>query len=374
MDGHRERLKAARAFIETAYAELGKSAEETERRLREAERDIAEKGRYDHTEEELRHGARVAWRNSNRCIGRLFWDSLHVRDAREADTEERIAEALLDHIAYATNGGKIRPLLTVFRPAADPRGPIRIRNYQLIRYAGYETENGIVGDPDSVAFTKLCMELGWEGGGTAFDVLPLVVQIGERTPRLFPIPRDLVLEVPLIHPELPAFADLRLKWYAVPIVSNMRLEIGGVSYTAAPFNGWYMGTEIGARNLADAHRYDLLPRVAELMGLDTSRESLLWRDKALVELNVAVLHSYKTRGVSIVDHHTAARQFAQFEQRERGCGRDVTGDWTWLVPPVSPATTHLFHSHYDNRIATPNFFYQEALPTAVSEAEPCPRG
>ena len=40
----------------------------------------------------------------------------------------------------------------------------------------------------------------------------------------------------------------------------MCLEIGGICYPAAPFNGWYMGTEIGARNLADTDRYDQLPR------------------------------------------------------------------------------------------------------------------
>ena len=38
----------------------------------------------------------------------------------------------------------------------------------------------------------------------------------------------------------------------MPAISNMPLSIGGVTYPAAPFNGWYLGTEIGARNLADA--------------------------------------------------------------------------------------------------------------------------
>jgi nitric-oxide synthase len=359
MSQHQALLEEAERFIRMCCGELGGGAEETERRLLEVKRAIAEQGWYEHTEDELRHGARIAWRNSNRCIGRLFWESLEVWDARSLETEEDIAGALIDHIANATNGGKIRPALTVFRPAVDPQRQVRIWNYQLIRYAGYETGHGIVGDPDSVAFTDLCMRLGWRGEGTAFDVLPLVVQIGERTPRMFPIPRDIVLEVPLYHPELTGLADLQLKWYAVPIVSNMRLEIGGLSYTAAPFNGWYMGTEIGARNLADEHRYNMLPRVASLMGLDMSRESYLWRDKALVELNVAVLHSFKEHGVTIVDHHTAAQQFTRFEEREQRNGRSITGDWTWLIPPVSPATTPIFHKHYEDRTAAPNFFYQE---------------
>jgi nitric-oxide synthase len=75
-------------------------------------------------------------------------------------------------------------------------------------------------------------------------------------------------------------------------------------------------------------------------------------------LNEAVLHSYKKHGVSIVDHHTAAKQFKKFEEKESSYGRKVTGDWTWLIPPVSPATTHVFHQPYNNEIMKPNFFYQ----------------
>ena len=56
---------------------------------------------------------------------------------------------------------------------------------------------------------------------------------------------------------------------SVPAISNMRLSIGGVDYPLAPFSGWYMGTEIGARNFADAHRYNQIPVVAQRMGLDT---------------------------------------------------------------------------------------------------------
>jgi Nitric oxide synthase, oxygenase domain len=53
-----------------------------------------------------------------------------------------------------------------------------------------------------------------------------------------------------------------------------------------------MGTEIGARNLADVDRYDLLPVVASRLGQDITKERSLWRDRALVELNLAVLHSF----------------------------------------------------------------------------------
>jgi Nitric oxide synthase, oxygenase domain len=42
----------------------------------------------------------------------------------------------------------------------------------------------------------------------------------------------------------------------------MPLLVGGVFYPAAPFNGWYLNTEIRARNLADTDRYDQLPAIA----------------------------------------------------------------------------------------------------------------
>ena len=171
----------------------------------------------------------------------------------------------------------------------------------------------------------------------------------ERHPVYKEIPKKEVKEVPIEHPEYP-ISSLGVKWYGVPMISDMRLEIGGISYTAAPFNGWYMGTEIGARNLADHDRYNLLPAVAEMMNLDTSRNSTLWKDKALIELNIAVLHSFKKQGVSIVDHHTAAQQFQQFEKQEVACGRVVTGNWVWLIPPLSPATTHIYHKPYPNDI------------------------
>lgn len=95
-------------------------------------------GTYTPTTEELTFGVRVAWRNSNKCIGRLFWQSLHVVDSRGLLDEHAIFESLLAHIQFATNGGKIRPTITVFEP-----GRVRIWNHQLIRYAGYETVGGL---------------------------------------------------------------------------------------------------------------------------------------------------------------------------------------------------------------------------------------
>jgi len=180
---------------------------------------------------------------------------------------------------------------------------------------------------------------------------------GEK-PKLFELPYEVIKEVPILHPQLDGIQKLGAKWYAVPIISNMLLEIGGIDYPMAPFNGWYMGTEIGARNLADQDRYNLLPKFAEIMELDTKLNSSLWIDKALVELNIAVIHSYQQANVSLVDHHTAAKQFKIFEENERRSGRPVTGNWAWLIPPLSPASTDIYHKPYNNEIVTPNYFIQ----------------
>lgn len=353
-----ELFRKAQQFIEVCYAELGKK-DEVKARLAQIKTEICQSGFYKHTYEELAHGAKMAWRNSNRCIGRLFWQSLEVLDARQLEQEQEIYNALLHHIQFATNHGKIRPTITIFKPIINGEQQVRIWNHQLIRYAGYETAHGLIGDPASVSFTKYCQQLGWKGKGTHFDILPLVIQTKQNIPQWFHIPEDIVLEVPIVHPEYPAFEDLQLKWYALPIISDMKLEIGGLEYTAAPFNGWYMETEIGARNFADPFRYNLLPKVASILGLDTSTTTSLWKDKAIIELNIAVIHSFKEAGVSIVDHHTAATQFKHFEDTEQTCGRKITGDWTWLIPPVSPAATHIFHKCYSNEWVLPNYFYQD---------------
>jgi len=364
-----QRLEKAVAFIRETYAEWGKHPEVIDRRIRDVTECIATTGTYTQTYEEVKHGARVAWRNNSRCIGRLFWPTLEVFDERSLDSEEQIAQALFRHIEYATNGGRIRPSITIFRQAEGMQR-IRIWNHQLIRYAGYESEDGIIGDPASVEFTKQCLRLGWRGERTPFDILPLVVQIGGGEPRWFAIPPQLVLEVPLVHPTLERFAGLGLRWYAVPIISDMQLDIGGLQYTAAPFNGWYMETEIGARNLSDAFRYNQLPAVADLMGLDRTSNGTLWKDRALVELNAAVLYSFKSKGVSIVDHHTAAEQFMRFERQEAEAGREVNAKWSWLIPPMSPAATPIWHRRFTEFEVSPNYVYQP-LPY---EAEPLPGG
>ncbi|MEV0995812.1 nitric oxide synthase oxygenase [Nonomuraea sp. NPDC050202] len=349
-------LREAERFIRLYHAE-NPSAGGLHARLRDIARDVARYGTYVHTYEELEFGARVAWRNSSRCIGRLYWRSLKVRDRRQVSTAEGVAVECVAHLREATGNGKIRPTVTVLPPDTPAlRGP-RLLNDQLIRYAGYRTPDGVVGDPRNVALTETATALGWRGRGGRFDVLPLVIQpaFGDRL--LCNVPGDAVLEVPLAHPDYAWFEELGLRWHAVPAISDMCLEIGGICYPCAPFNGWYMGTEIGARNLADADRYDQLPVVAQRLGLDTSTERSLWRDHALVELNVAVLYSFERAGVTMTDHHTESRRFLTHLSKEEKAGRVCPADWSWIVPPLSGSATPVFHRYYDTSVLTPAFVH-----------------
>ncbi|MEM7052676.1 MAG: nitric oxide synthase oxygenase [Acidobacteriota bacterium] len=356
---HRELFAEAREFIAQFFEEVEPEGD-LDYRLVDVGQEILETGTYTQTSAELLFGARVAWRNSTRCVGRHYWKALDLIDARDLSEPQEMFEAIVDYLRTSTNKGKIRSNILVFpqTPAGEPG--IRIWNDQLIRYAGYRRKGGeVLGDSSQVEITEAIQGLGWTGGeGTAFDLLPIVIEVPGKDPEWFELPADAVLEVVIEHPDYPAFGERGYRWHAVPSISNMRLEAGGLSYTAAPFNGWYMGSEIGARNLADEQRYNLLPVMAEVMGLETRRESSLWRDRAMVELNVAVLHSFEKAGVKIVDHQTCTRHFVRFEEREAEANREVLGDWEWLVPPVSGSATPVFHRKYENRDIKPNYFYQ----------------
>ncbi|XP_054027353.1 nitric oxide synthase, endothelial [Dryobates pubescens] len=355
-----ELLALARDFVTQYYGSLRRENSPAHaQRLREVEASIAATGTYQLLEPELVFGAKQAWRNAARCVGRIQWNKLQVFDARDCANAAQMFSFLCSHIQYATNRGNIRSAITIFPPRAPGRGDFRIWNSQLIRYAGYRQPDGSIrGDPANVDITELCIQHGWTPGGGRFDVLPLLLQGPDDPPELFPLPPELVLEVPLQHPTLPWFEELGLRWYALPAVSNMLLEIGGLQFPAAPFNGWYMGTEIGTRNLCDRHRYNLLPEVAEHMGLDTGTSSSLWKDKAAVEVNVAVLHSFQLAKVTIVDHHAATESFIKHMENELRTRGGCPADWVWIVPPLSGSLTPVFHQEMVNYQLYPTFRYQ----------------
>jgi len=388
---NQEMCAAAHAFFEAwqAHPESHPPPQEkAQRRLTEIEAEIAATGTYTHTLRELEFGARLAWKNSNRCIGRHLWRSLEVRDFRSLHTqpnrEKNMLQALESHVEDGFRDGKIKNIISIFA-ARTPGQTDRVRmvNHQLIRYAGFSLDGTrCLGDPDSVEQTNYFLNVGWKPAKRSnFTLLPWqfywegvpggVTDVMEAKPAL-------AREITITHPDNTLFNRLGLRWYALPVLADMALKIGGVIYPFAPFNGHYMGTEIGARNLGDVNRYNVLPEVAACFGLAIDSERSLWRDRALVELNRAVLFSFDQAGVTIGDHHNLGAQFEAFCQHESGQSRTITGDWSWLTPPISASATPQFHRTYENDVVKhTNFFYQEPIwkqkpKTSPSSSGRCP--
>ena len=206
----------------------------------------------------------------------------------------------------------------------------------------------------------LC-ELGWQPPAerSRFDVLPWLIETSDEHPGIVTVPDAAVLEVPITHPTLPWFAELGLRWHAVPVISNMRLRIGGLNYSCAPFNGFYLVDEIATRNFGDPDRYDQLAVVARRMGLDTDSDENFWQVRAAVELNTAVLHSYRAEGVRIAEPVAESELMADFARREELAGRAAYGDWSWINGHLGSTFGPSWHRYYDTDEPNPNFWLDE---------------
>jgi nitric-oxide synthase, bacterial len=353
-------MAEAEEFIRRFYSDNPETGD-VEHRVRQVWGSIQDTGTYSHTPEELTYAARVAWRHSSRCVGRDKWRTLRVRDKRGISAPEMVANEVAQHLYEATNNGNIRSTITIFAPDTPERRGPRILNSQAIRYAGYQRQDGVLGDPMNLALTTLATRLGWEPlEKGSFDILPLVIQGPDGRLSVWNIPEDAVMEVAISHPDYSWFAELGLRWYAVPLICDMYLDAGGIRYPASPFNGWYQAsTEVGVRDLGDVARYNVLPAVAKGMGLDTSRLDTFWLDRAAVELAVAAHHSFKMAGVMVTDHQSEARRFCRFAENEEAAGRPWSADWSWVNPPVSASTTPAFHRTYPDQVIKPGYFRHE---------------
>lgn len=352
------RRAEAQAFLALYHAEMKTEATESKRRLKEVDRQIKKAGTYVHTPDELTFGARVAWRNHAQCIGRLYWRSLQVVDRRTVVDPDDIAENLTQHMQTAMNGGKIRSVITVFAPVTAKDLPAHVGAVQITRYAGHLQRSGdVIGDRANVEATREAQAAGWKGTGGAFDVLPVPIITADGRRVFREIPADATQHIRLKHAQHAKFEDLNLQWYAIPCISGMILSIGGIDYPCAPFNGFYMSTEIASRNLADPWRYDMLKASAAAFGFDPDVADPLWRDRTLTELNAAVLQSYQHAGVTLLDHHTAARDFMQFRAEEAAKGRALHANWSWIVPPQASAVSPPFHLDLHDDAAVPNYYH-----------------
>ena len=55
-------------------------------------------------------------------------------------------------------------------------------------------------------------------------MLPLIYQLPNESVKFYEYPTSLIKEVPIEHDHYPKLRKLNLKWYAVPIISNMDLK------------------------------------------------------------------------------------------------------------------------------------------------------
>jgi nitric-oxide synthase len=95
-------IAEAAEFLLSFHVENDLPKSRFEDRFSKVKEEIIQTGTYHQTFEELTFGAKVTWRNSTRCIGRIFWESLIVRDYRHLTTAKEIFSALVDHIETAT--------------------------------------------------------------------------------------------------------------------------------------------------------------------------------------------------------------------------------------------------------------------------------
>ena len=78
-------------------------------------------------------------------------------------TLESVFTSLCTHIEFSTNGGSIRPAISVYRPRIPAaKDKFRIWNKQLLSYAGHVQEDGsVIGDKGGVVFTNVSSVQRW---------------------------------------------------------------------------------------------------------------------------------------------------------------------------------------------------------------------
>mmetsp|Transcript_1755 Transcript_1755/g.3894 ORF Transcript_1755/g.3894 Transcript_1755/m.3894 type:complete len:1532 (+) Transcript_1755:163-4758(+) len=356
-----ERMVAtAREFYEHVKEVLEWSDNQLESRFSQIEEEIQATGSYIQTTEELETGARLAWRNSAKCVGRIAWNTLKIRDCRHIKDPDKMFKEVRQHLLEATAGTNIQSVMTVFKPqAATEVFGTRFWSSQFVRYAAYKNmlTGKIVGDPANLEITEYLISNNlWTPPEkiSRFDVLPLVLKLpGKKKPIIHELPKDCIFEVDLEHPDRPELSALGLRWSTVPAISNFKMNLGGIVYQNMPFNGWFVSTEI-VRNLME--RYDVGPEIAAAIGLDTEKNAM-WRQMVSCEVEHMVLHSFQKHKFTIVDPMTVGRQFCTHVQREREqFGRECPGQWSWIGGLLGP-TNPTWHLELRDFLVKPQYEY-----------------
>lgn len=87
---------------------------------------------------------------------------------------------------------------------------------------------------------------------------------------------------------------------------------------------------------------NMSPRIGRRLGLPVEDERSLWKDRALVELNRAVLWSFDDAGIKIADHHRESKRFMSFVAAEEKAHRARSGPG---AAPDGPEFWELYNGH-----------------------------
>uniref|UniRef100_A0ABD2W4Z8 nitric-oxide synthase (NADPH) n=1 Tax=Trichogramma kaykai TaxID=54128 RepID=A0ABD2W4Z8_9HYME len=76
-----EILEHAKDFLNQYFTSIKRvNSESHKSRWKNIEKEVLSTGSYQLTETELIFGAKLAWRNASRCIGRIQWSKLQMND------------------------------------------------------------------------------------------------------------------------------------------------------------------------------------------------------------------------------------------------------------------------------------------------------
>ena len=161
-------------------------------RLEDVFAEIEAPGTYTHTTDELTVGAKLAWHNHTRCIGKLYWRWLAVRDCRHVTAAEDIRDECFEHLRVVPTAaassrrsrsspptGRGSPRRACTTPSSSPTPATARRRHRRRRRRD--------GRPHGAR-----PALGWTPGGTTpFDLLPIVLETPDGEVSSHPVPPEL---------------------------------------------------------------------------------------------------------------------------------------------------------------------------------------
>ena len=97
------------------------------------------------------------------------------------------------------------------------------------------------------------------------------------------------------------------------------------------------------------------------MGLDSTNNMTLWKDRVALELNIAILHSFAKAGVAIVDQHSSTEQFMVHMNNEMRSRGGCPTDWIWVNPSQSGSLCPIYHQEMLHYHLSPSYKKQVCI-------------